>query len=90
MLGLLGHVRGIADHAVAHQERLLGRFDNAVEIFEGLGFLDTEPLEDRKDHQRGKTLRRGRKVVERRALDRDGKCLAALRLMGAEVGQRHG
>lgn len=87
VFGLLRHVGRIADNTVAHEERLLGGFHDTVKVFKGLCLLHPEPLEDRKDHQRGEALRRRREIVERRALDRDRQRFAALRLLRGEIDQ---
>jgi hypothetical protein len=57
--------------AVAHEERLLGRLDEQVDVLEGfLAHTGTQTVEDREDHERREPLRRRREVV--RGADREG------------------
>ena len=78
---------GSATMAVAHEERLLGRLDQPVDMRRSLRpRVDAEPVEQREDHQRGEALRRRRQVEELRAAARcTDSGVAPLRLMRGEV-----
>ena len=82
-------VRRIGDDAIAHAERALGRFDNAVNVVEALGLGDAQPIEHAEDHQRGEPLRRRRRVEQRAGFDRDRERLGEHGAAGCEIGARH-
>ena len=83
------HERGIGDMAVAHPERLLGRFHAQVHVIGAVGSdaLQPQALEDAEDHQRYGALRRRRHVVERAQAMRQLDGCAQLGGVTVEVGE---
>jgi len=67
----LVHSLWVGDETIAHAKRALRRFDKAVDEIEVFRVRDPEPVEQRKDHERGQPLRRRRRIVERACADRD-------------------
>jgi hypothetical protein len=88
ILGALRHRRRIADNAIAHDERLLGRFDQAVHVVKAFGLRNAQPLEQRQDHQRRQALRRRREIEQLRPLYADRKRPAPRSTMGGEIVDR--
>ena len=79
----------IGDHRIANRQRALGRLDQAVKISKAFDIPDPQALEQAHEDQRSEPLRGGRRVVERRAVDVQGKRRAPVGAIGLEVGARH-
>ena len=74
---------------VAHAERALGRLDQTMDVLEALRLRDAQALEQREDHERGESLRRRRRIVERAGLRRDAERLSDGRAIFFQIGARH-